>query len=297
MKTAVIGSTSFLSRYLITDLVNEAHELTLFSRKKINCDYEFIEFDYPNKIPDLSVFLHFDNIIYLAAAGVQSNIQNSTDQIYGLNTFFPIRLINYLVEKKFIGKIITFGSYFEIGSNKELIKLNEAQLEVSVNEVPNHYCLSKRLLTRFSSSRLYEIKHYQIILPSIYGKHENNQRLIPYVINSLKNQKIPELTAGTQIRQFLHAKDVSNFVTSIFKKEIPRGTYNLAPDKENYVSDVVKLIFKLFNLDHKNSLGKINRNDESMQVLLLDNSKAKLTGWKPKIELKEGILDYLNEVE
>jgi len=136
------------------------------------------------------------------------------------------------------------------------------------------------------------MNHYHIILPSIYGKNENENRLIPYLITSLENQKKLELTAGTQIRQFLHAKDVSEFVLMICNKSIEKGVYNLASDNYNRVKDVVETVFNHFGKDFSDVLGKIQRQDESMQVLLLDNSKAKKTGWQPKIELKEGILDY-----
>ena len=293
-KTAIIGSSAFLSQYLIADLESENHKLTLFSREKSNDKHEFSEFIYPNKIPDFAVFLDFDVIIFVAAAGVQSSKKYSTEEIYSLNAFIPITLTNYLTQNNFEGKFITFGSYFEIGAVKELSKLNEAEVALSNYEIPNHYCMSKRLLTRFVNDGLNKMKHYHIILPSIYGKNENNNRLIPYLIESLENQKKLELTAGTQTRQFLHVKDVSQFVMNICNQSIASGVYNLAPDNDNLVRDVVEIVFNHFNQDVSDVLGKIQRQDEAMQVLLLDNTKAKNAGWKPTIELKEGILDYFN---
>ena len=56
-KTAIIGSTSFLARYIITDLENENHLLTLFSREKTNESHLFEPFAYPNSIPEFSIFL------------------------------------------------------------------------------------------------------------------------------------------------------------------------------------------------------------------------------------------------
>ena len=294
IKTAIIGSSAFLSQYLIADLENENHRLTLFSREKSNYNHDFIEFVYPNKIPDFSIFLEFDLVIFSAAAGVQSSKSYSSDETYGLNAFLPIMLANFLAENKFEGKLITFGSYFEIGAEKSLSKLGEVQVAFSDRPVPNHYCMSKRLLTRFVNDGLNTINHYHIILPSIYGKNENNNRLIPYLIESLENKKKLELTAGTQTRQFLHVKDISQFVMNICNQYIASGVYNLAPDTDNLVRDIVEIVFNHFNQDVSDALGKIQRQDEAMQVLLLDNTKAKNTGWKPTISLQEGILDYFN---
>jgi nucleoside-diphosphate-sugar epimerase len=295
-KIAIIGSTSFLATYIIKDLEKENHTLTLFSREKSNENHQFSEFGYPNSIPDFSDLLIFDVIIFAAAGGVQSSKKYSLDEIYALNAFLPISLSNFLNENKYKGKFISFGSYFEIGGHNDLKPYSETEVALSNFEVPNHYCLSKRLLTRFVNDTISEINHYHIILPSIYGKNENENRLIPYLISSLENKKNLELTAGTQIRQFLHAKDVSDFIVMICNQTIEKGVYNLASDNYNWVKDVVETVFNHFGEDFTTVLGKIQRQDESMQVLLLDNSKAKKTGWEPKIDLKEGILDYFKNV-
>jgi nucleoside-diphosphate-sugar epimerase len=294
-RTAIIGSNSFLARYIITDLEKENHLLTLFSREKMIDNHFFAPFAYPNSIPDYSVFLNYDVIIFAAAGGVQSSKKYSSDEIYALNAFLPIALSNFLDENNFKGKFISFGSYFEIGGHNELKLFTEMEVALSNFDVPNHYCLSKRLLTRFVNDSISKINHYHIMLPSIYGKNENENRLIPYLISSLENEKKLELTAGTQIRQFLHAKDVSEFVMMICNQSIEKGVYNLASDHYNWVKDVVETVFNHFGKDFSAVLGKIQRQDESMQVLLLDDSKARNLGWQPKIDLKEGIMDYFKK--
>lgn len=291
-RIAIIGSTSFLARHIITDLEKDDHVLTFFSREKTNDHHFYSPFAYPNSIPDYSVFLNYDVIIFAAAGGVQSSKKYSSDEIYALNAFLPIALSNFLDENNFKGKFISFGSYFEIGGQNKLKPFTETEVALSNCDVPNHYCLSKRLLTRFVNDSISDINHYHIILPSIYGKNENENRLIPYLISSIENEKKLELTAGTQIRQFLHAKDVAEFVLMICNLSLEKGVYNLASDQHNWVKDVVETVFNHFGKDFSAVLGKIQRQDELMQVLLLDNSKAKKTGWKPKIDLKEGILDY-----
>ncbi|MDI5887459.1 NAD-dependent epimerase/dehydratase family protein [Flavobacterium yafengii] len=294
-KIAIIGSTSFLASYLIADLEEENHELTLFSRQKTTENHQFISFSFPDSIPDLGVFLEFDVIVFAAAGGVQSSKKYSLDEIYQLNAFLPITIANFLDANNFKGKFITFGSYFEIGAQESLKKFSEKEVALSDYDVPNHYCLSKRLLTRFVNDSLAKIDHYHVILPSIYGKNENQNRLIPYLIESLEYKKELELTAGTQIRQFLHIKDVCSFIMMLCHKNVEKGIYNLASDTQNLVKDVVELIFKHFNKDHNNALGKAKRQDESMQVILLDNKKAKDLGWNPTISLEEGILDYFKK--
>lgn len=291
-KIAILGASSFLSTYIISGFNQEAFELTLYSRSNSNNHFKFELFDYPNIIPDFKDLLEYDVIIYCAAAGVQSSVKNTSDEVYGLNTFLPIRIINYLNDNNYLGKFISFGSYFEIGAQNELKGFTEKEVVFSENKVPNSYCLSKRIFTRYVHDVLNSCKHYHLILPSIYGKGENSNRLIPYLVNSLKNNNSLELTAGNQIRQFLHARDVSSFVQILIKEDCTPGIYNLAT-QHNYVSDVVKILFDLFKRDSNDSLGKIQKMDESMKILLLDDSISRSTGWYPRVSLIEGILEYV----
>ena len=295
IKVAIIGASSFLSSYIIETLEEEHYSLTLFSRSRINMDHDFFKFEYPDTIPNFQFFLKFDVIIFTAAAGVQNSNIYSIDDIYALNSFLPITLSNFLAENNFKGKFITFGSYAEIGLNEEIKYYNEKEVVLSNLKVHNHYSLSKRILSRFVNDSLNCISHYHIILPNIYGKNENKNRLIPYLIHNLSNNNILKLTSGNQIRQFLHVKDVVSFIHKICNSNIDKGLYNLATNNYNFVKDISKIIFDYFGKNITHKYEQIERSDETMKVLLLDNTKSKNQGWIPKINLSDGIEDYFNE--
>lgn len=296
VKTAIIGSTSFLGKNLIPILHKEGHVITLFSRKKNTENHECLWFSLPDAIPDLGIFLKFDIIVFAVAAGVQSSNKCSTDEIYELNAFFPIKFAIFLNANMFKGKYITFGSYFEIGSQAAHKNFTEKDLVLSDFRVPNAYCVSKRLLTRFVNDSLLELKHYHIILPSIYGRNENENRLIPYIIKNLKTNSGFELTSGNQIRQYLHIFDVCYFILLLCSKNVEKGMYNLSPEENIRVKDLVEMIFNHFNKDPQKALGMAKRKDESMQILLLDNTKAKDLGWNPTISLNAGISDIIGNI-
>ncbi len=293
LKIAIIGASSFLAKYIINTFEKEDVDLVLFSRSTIIGEHRHITFEYPNQTLDFNFLLSFDVIIYAAAAGVQSSKKYSTEHIYGLNTFIPVSLSNYLSEHQFTGKLITFGSYFEIGANNLLDYFTEEDVVSAIGEVPNHYCTSKRMLSRFCFDAMKKCNHYHIILPSVYGRYEDGQRLIPYLINALSRNETVKLTAGTQIRQFLHGLDVASFVLAICNNNIQPGLWNLATSDYCSVKDVVSTIFNFFEKDPMLSLGQLNKADEAMQVLLINNTKAMNVGWSPSITLTDGIKDYI----
>ncbi|MBO0357378.1 NAD(P)-dependent oxidoreductase [Hymenobacter sp. BT186] len=299
---SIIGSNSFLASYLIEEFGDdETIELNLFARRKTEhavCKARVnqLPFNYPVDDLNLASLLASDVIIYCAAAGVQAaSSLTDIDEVYAINAFLPIRIITYLSANSFSGKWISFGTYFEIGDNAALQSYSEEEIVASNLSVPNHYCCSKRLLTKFIDCRQFTIQAWHLVLPTIYGAKENKQRLIPYVIEMLKKQELPLLSAGTQIRQYVHCLDVVKLLRIIIDENPPYGIYNVTAAETLAIKDLVKAMFSLFGQDPKGSLGARNSRDESMQVLQLESTKIgrAIPSWSPRIRLQEGLQEYL----
>lgn len=187
MRICFIGSNGFLAT-TFGKLFDNADVYGTSAPK--NYDYKyFCEFDVRNTNFGFDVFLKYDFIFLFSALGVQSGEANSSKDIFRVNTFFPIELFNYLSENHFQGILTTFGSYFEIGNNNQEIAFDEVDIINSNLKVPNDYCLSKRLLTKYIDSKKSSIHNWHFILPTIYGNGENSNRLIPYIINAISKKK------------------------------------------------------------------------------------------------------------
>src|SRR6185312_1719393 len=226
-------------------------------------------------------------------AGIQANLNETPELIYELNSLIPIRLATILLANNFKGKLITFGSYFEIGNEIRERYYSENEVVASLNEVPNHYCTSKRLLSRYLSSRPQALNFYHLILPNIYGKVENTQRLIPYLINAMANNEEIKLTRGEQVRQYIHVSDIAKTVLDIIKEVYPPGLYNLCRNEAIRVKELAKKIVdfcgKTDEFNGLNLFGQKERNDTAMPYLLLNNTKAiNSFRFQPKISIEEG---------
>ncbi len=300
MTVAIIGSNSFLAKYLIRELTTDNINTVLYggSESVEFPELRFTVFKFPEHQIDYASLLNFDTIIYTAGAGIQANLCETTEVIYELNSFLPIRLANILSANSYKGKFLTFGSYFEIGSEENERYYSENEIATSMNKVPNHYCTSKRLLSRYLSSRPQALNFYHLILPNIYGKGENTQRLIPYLINAIKSKEEIKLTSGEQVRQYIHVADVAKTVLDIIKGNYPKGFYNLCRPEPIQIKELVEKIFILCRQKNKfdslNLFGSKERNDTAMPYLFLNNTKAVNTfKYQPKISIEEGIKTYL----
>ena len=277
MRVSIIGTNGLLANEFGLFCNKNNYSLLCYGRRepKAHKYDEFIFLDLEKEKVDLDKISQSDVIIYTAGAGIQSNVTNSFESIYNVNVQVPIDICNNLNRIQFKGVFITFGSCFEIGYNAVSVQFTENQVCNSNLDVPNEYCISKRLLSRFVSSFKSSFTHLHFILPTIYGEKEAPHRLIPYIINSIKNNEKMQFTSGKQIRQYLYSGDVPEIVFQLIPC-LNKGIYNLSGIEVFSVRDIVEKVYNYYNLQVNDELfGKAERGDSGMQNLQLDGSIVK----------------------
>lgn len=297
LSIALIGANSFLAKELILYFNKNSCKLSLYAREKqdhINASHNFVKFEYPDLPIIFDELLNFDVILYTAAAGVQANKNEEFKVIYDINFYLPFQIVSYLNNNSYKGKFISFGSYFEIGNNQDQTPYTEEDIVFSKNNIPNAYCDSKRLLSRYYINRQYNINWFHLILPSLYGNTENKDRLIPYLVSSLKSGLQPKTSSGIQLRQYLHVTDLVSLLDILIKSDIAADIYNVAGSNKSLpVIEIIKYIHKLFDISFQPS-EPIGKRDENMLVLNIDGSKLNkaVPQWQSKIDIYEGIKTY-----
>lgn len=298
MKITLIGSNGLLSTSVGTYCNINGINLSVWgiSEPKLHAYNEFYKINLLNQAIEIDKLLESDIIIYSSGAGIQSILNEPSYDIYYLNTFLPIKIHKELESKNYRGTAITFGSYFEYGTNAVNKKLTEADIINSLNPVHNDYCISKRLLTRFIYSNKTSFKTWHFILPTIYGENESSHRLIPYVINSLKNNLALKLTEGDQVRQYLYVDEIPVLINMAYKNKLFSGIYNVAGSEAYSIKNLVKRIFAYYEkpLDEE-IFGGIRKADTTMKDLQLDGAKIlKIINFKANISVTDILERYSN---
>ncbi len=291
MKISIIGSNGLLSESIARYCNKNGIKPIIIGRSSPK-RYDFKSFHsidlLTNEIQYEKIYKS-DLIIYAAGAGIQSNLNENPDVIYDLNVSIPVKICHKLNSNKFDGVFVSFGSYFEIGENSNNSKFNETQLIHSKSKSLNNYSISKRMFTKFISSVNLNFKSWHFILPTIYGEFESNHRLIPYVIDSIKNKKKLKLTSGVQIRQYIYVDEIAEIIFKSFNKKIDTGVYNIEGSETLTVKELVTNLHKLFKQNLSNEIfGKVNRTDTGMKILLLDGAKLyKTINYTPRIKISD----------
>jgi nucleoside-diphosphate-sugar epimerase len=296
-RISIIGANSFLAmrirKYLSTDTAISIQlygtNIELLSPRESKFDFRL-----PENQLNYESLLNSDTILYCAGAGVQSSKKYASATLYEVNVFEPIRLLLRLEEDGFKGNVITFGSYFEIGNNKDIKPYIEQDVIHSKLPLANEYARSKRLLSQFIDSTSFTYNQFHLILASIYGLGENENRLIPYLVKQMQENKPVHVSSGEQIRQYIHVTDVINLLTEIFHGRIKAGIYNVANADTISVRTLVETVATQIQLNATITFGDVSKTDQSMAVLNIATNKIRATAtWQPQITLKQGINEYL----
>lgn len=297
MLVSIIGSNGLLSRYISTYCEFNKIEINFFGRQEPFDDYfsKFFKIDLLNESLDFSKLSKSDVIIYAAGAGIQSNKDQNSEEIFLLNSSLPITIIRELENLKFNGVFITFGSYFEIGVNDKNILFDEHMLISSANNVINDYSSSKRTLTKFLSTIDCSFISYHFILPTIYGEIESKHRLIPYTLNALRNKEDLNFTVGNQVRQYIYAGEIPQIIFQSINCNLESGIYNISGKETLSVKQLVEIIHIKMRLPMSDKIfGTASRADTGMINLQLDGSLLrKIISFEPQIKIIDVLDKYL----
>ena len=278
MKISILGTNGFLSATIAKYANQVGWKLDVYGLDApLRHEYDnFYKVNLMDVELDCSGLMNSDIIIYTIGAGIQANLKEGFNLIYNLNVTAPIAICNKLKELEYKGCFVTFGSVFEMGETKEERLFTEEDVLTSTCPVPNDYTVSKRMLSRFVASYKHNFTHWHFYIPTIYGTGENPKRLIPYVINAIRNGEELHFTAGEQTRQYVHVNDVPRLLAMAFEKNLPSGLYNIEGKETLTVKKIVTLIHQAMGKRvPEGCFGSVQRADVGMKYLALNGKKLK----------------------
>lgn len=297
MKISILGCNGFLSTAIAKYANQKGWTLDMYGLDEPQGHkYEkFVQCNLMDAELDCSPLLDSDIVVYAIGAGIQANLKEGFNLIYNLNVTVPVTICNKLKELDYKGDVVTFGSYFEMGETNEKKFFTEEDVLTSTAPAPSDYVVSKRMLTRFVTSYKHKFTHWHLILPTIYGAGENPKRLIPYVVNAIRNNEELHFTAGDQVRQYIHVSEVPKLIELAYHKQLDSGIYNIKGPETLTVLELVTNIHKALGKEvPSDSFGTTERNDTKMKYLALDGNKLKTyTGFEGKLVIDDVIKTYL----
>ena len=273
------------------NLLDEFNKYSNFSFVK--CDINDLEFLYEcDYIINTAAETHVGNSIVKSEDFLHSNIN-------GVHHLLEL-IRNYRGEGKDKPTLLHFSTDEVYGDVTE-----GEHLETDILKPSNPYSATKAAADQLilAWARTYKLPYVIVRPTNNYGIGQYTEKLIPKSIKYLGlGKKIPLHNEGTPVRNWLHAYDTANAVTTIIEnidEDTINQIYNICGGFEQTNFDTVKKIITLYHSDpSKKEIYKYldlsySRIGQDIRYALNDD-KLRMLGWEPKMEFDNELPNIIN---
>ena len=287
----IIGGTGFIGHHCLRYAKKFNWRLTSVSRNSPKSERKVKEVNYlkldVNNQKEINKKLNknFTHIINLVGSSNQIFNKKNKNSINKTQLNGSKKIMNFFCNKN-IHRFIQIGSAAEYGQKRLPHKENTKCLPKSDY---GHAKLktTKHLLNLFSQR---SFNGAIVRLFQVYGERQNQDKIIPYVLNNCLVNKKFILTKGVQTRDFCYIDDVVKAIFLLLNKDdnINGKIFNVASGKDISIKKLVLLIKNIVGLG-KPIFGKLDLKKNEVIKSRADIKKIKKMGWLPKTNLETGI--------
>lgn len=295
MRIFVTGATGFLGSYVVTDLIDQGHDVAVLLRPGARPWRLAAKLDrltvIGGALDDLAALasglrsFRPDAVVHMAWRGVGNNDRNNTDQ--ARNVVDTVELIDLAADAD---ATIFVGA----GSQAEYGPYDRAIVESDPPKPTTLYGIAKLASCLMAERRCAErrLRFAWLRIFSIYGPKDNDSWLIPSLIRTLRAGGHMALTGCEQRWGFLHARDAAAAVRLVLANPAAEGVYNLGSPKAPPLRETVTRL-----RDHIGAgdlgFGEVPYRPDQVMVLAADVTRLEGLGWSPAIGLEQGLRETI----
>ena len=125
----------------------------------------------------------------------------------------------------------------------------------------------------------------------LYGPHEAPRRLVSSVVQALLRGEEAPCSPGTQIRDFLHVRDVAGAFVHLLDSQVA-GPVNIASGDPVAVKEVIASIAEVIGRPELVRLGALPSREGEPHLLVADVTRlTDEVGFRPRFDLRNGIAE------
>jgi UDP-glucose 4-epimerase len=291
----ITGATGFIGRHVAKQLQGQGHALALFAKDADHAldlqhsDTVLIQGEL-GELEPVRHSIHTFNpevCIHLAWEG----IPDFSPHMSKLNLSLSTALLDFVLDNTQCRKVIVAGSCWEYGKQQGACKESDAV------KLTSYFTWAKHALNAYLSVKCAEkgaLLNW-LRLFYVYGPGQRGGSLLPTLIETISQSKVPPIKAPMNKNDFLYVEDVARAFQVAAMKDIPSGVYNLGSGSSTSVYSVCKTAERLITGQSSISEHLKNASEEHrVSDFWADTGKtSKALGWSASTPLEEGIEKHI----
>jgi len=301
MRSIVTGGGGFIGSHLCERLLRLGHKVTvidnfLIGKRKnletIKKKISIINADIRDYKKIVNHFKKTDNVFHLAAlADIVPSIEKPYDY-FSTNVSGTFNVLQASIKNK-IKRFIYSASSSCYGVPKQYPTSETSEID------PKYpYALTKRLGEELviHFAKIYNLNTTSLRFFNVYGPRARTSGTYGavfgvFLAQKLANKPYTVVGDGKQTRDFTYVTDIVDALIKVFlKKNISGEILNVGSSKTVSVNKIITLL--------KGSKISIPKRPGEPEITFADIKKIKrLTNWRPKVSIKEGIKFMLKDID
>jgi len=305
LKLLVTGGLGFIGSHLVEKLSNKNNEIIILTKtlsKKANLQnlsknvkIKKINLTDFQKVGKIIEEFKPDAIIHLAGNTSHSKSFEKPLQDVDSNTKTTLFILEKIRELRLSCKFMLGSTFIVIGRPKKL-PVNENTPCNPTTIYGTNRLASEHLCKIYHD--VYGIKTNIFRITNSYGPREQvipNKNAVNFLIHQAsKNKKVSIYNKGEFFRDLIFVDDVINGIVTILKKGKPGELYWISSAKKMWFKKFAEILQKITGceISFPPTPGYTKKVDVGNFVV--NNSKLKKLGWKPKVGINSGVRKTIN---
>ena len=299
------GGLGFIGSHLVESLSKKNHKImvltkTLSKRSNIQksikkIDIKKIDITNFDKVEKIIESFKPDVIIHLAGNTSHSISFEKPLQDVDSNTKTTLFLLEKIKNLNLSCKFILGSTFIVIGKPKKLPVTENTPCNPTTIYGTNRLA-SEHLCKIYH--QVYGINTNIFRITNSYGPREQiipNKNAVNFLIHqAFKNKKINIYNNGKFFRDLIYVDDVIDGINVILKKGKSGELYWISSGKKLWFKKLAMLLQKFTNCKINYPLTPKYTKKVDVGNFVVDNSKLKKLGWKPKISINQGIKETIS---
>ena len=292
MNILVTGITGFIGKNFYRLNSNSRFKIKAFAKNESINNKLFSELNYLNcnfdnfeKFSKEIIEFKPDVVLNMAWKGIPDYSEKNS--IYNLNK--TLSFFEFITEETDLKKFINTGTCAEYFYPKGKIS-EDYEIKPQDNFSKAKIDLNEKML---SESQKKGINYINLRLFYVYGLHHRKQSLIPYLINSYKNDKKPLIDTPYNKLDYIYVDDVVSAINHCILGNIPNGSYNVGSGVAYFNYQVQEIVSRMMRIkfDYRDSYPQEKK--ESINFFADIDKLKNYSGWQPRYDLNRGIKNIL----